>query len=133
LFDKVLASLDEAPHYDWDAILTFRDKSQQWTAQDAAEVKVAFEEYRLKGAIAEFSGRNATELQELKNSPKGIQKRHRVSFRGVLRKLDKDIVMWRLHESDEEDDSYEPVATSATKREPDNEAEVRRLFGSLIT
>jgi hypothetical protein len=132
LFDKILASLDSASSYEWNAILTFRDKSQHWTAQDAAQVEEAFQEYRLRGVIEEFDGRNATELEGLRNSPKEMQKRHRVSFKGALKKLDENIRNWRLHEQDEEDDSYQPVATSATKREPDNEDEVRRLFGSLI-
>jgi hypothetical protein len=59
-----------------------------------------------------------------------MQRAHRVSFKRVIKKLNVEIQKRRKTEPrDDDDDDYQPVQES--KHGPENENEVRRLFGSL--
>jgi len=66
----------------------------------------------------------------LRDSLTSMQKQHKVS-KGVLKKLYEDITARRKTE-DAEDESYHSVVTKKKAHEPENEEEVRRLFGSLV-
>jgi hypothetical protein len=133
LLDKIFGHLDRAVNYEWNAMLTYRGKTKHWTDQDHVSVKEALREYRLRGVMTEFEEcEDVDQLEGLKDSLRDMQRRHRVSFRSILKKLDEDIKRRRRTEDAEEDDDFQPVTSAVKKHEPDNEAEVRRLFGSLI-
>ena len=134
LFDKLLSSLERATSYDWKSLLAYRGKSPRWTVEDSTKVKEALQEYRTRGIAAECEEFDSvSEVEGLRDSLQEMQKKHRVSFRGVIKKLDADIKTRRMTEDDDDGDGYHSVPSQVKKHEPEDENEVRRLFGSLVS
>lgn len=58
-----------------------------------------------------------------------MQKRYHVSFKRVIKRLDADI---KAKRESEDDDEERPVNVQSKPHDPENENEVRQLFGSLL-
>ncbi len=107
--------------------------SKRSTADDESRFASEFEEYRRQGAFDELEGcEELSDLESMREGLRDIQKTHRQVFKRVIKKIRVAIDQRKKdlsYESDEDD--YHPVS-EGKKVEPENESDVRRLFGSLV-
>lgn len=130
LLDKCLGNLYRATNYHWEVLLRYRRNTKLWTQQDYADVRDSLREYRKTGIYAEYEEcATLSELEGLRESLHNMQKNYRVSFKKTIRAIDADIKLKRLTEEPDDEES-QPISPSP--RQPEDEEEVRRLFGSLI-
>jgi hypothetical protein len=93
-----------------------------------------FQGYRRQGVYDEVEEcAELSDLESMRDGLQDIQKSHRQVFKRVIKKIRVAIEERRKDISDDsdEDDDYQPISKGKTN-EPENEDDVRRLFGSLV-
>ncbi|MGY3692210.1 hypothetical protein ACVIGA_002290 [Bradyrhizobium sp. USDA 3240] len=134
MLDKMFENLPRARAYDWRTVLNYRADSKQWSSDDETQFTLDFQEYRRRGVYAEVEEcEELSDLESMRDGLQDIQKSHRQVFKRVIKKIRVAIEELKkdLSDDSDEDDDYQPVSKGKTI-EPENEDDVRRLFGSLV-
>lgn len=104
------------------------------SGDDETQFMLDFQEYRRRGVYEEVEEcAELSDLESMRDGLQDIQKSHRQVFKRVIKKIRVAIEERRKDISDDsdDDDDYQPVSKGKTI-EPENEDDVRRLFGSLV-
>lgn len=134
MLDKMFEHLPRARASDWRTILNYRAESKHWSGDDEAQFMLDFQEYRRRGVYDEVEEcEELSDLEGMRDGLQDIQKSHRHVFKRVIKKIRIAIEERRkdLSDDSDDDDDYQPISKGTTI-EPENEDDVRRLFGSLV-
>jgi hypothetical protein len=132
ILDAVLTNLSSARHSQWKAVLDYRKACLFWQSADDHLLFDELKEYRRRVVSDEYdNSESLSDLQDLRDGLRTLQKSHRIYFRRTITRLNAKIAE-REGEPEDDDYQYTPPTRSAAKQDVLNEPEIRDLFSTLV-